>query len=64
MVATNEVSVTFTDLQGFSNYRLTLAAAFDSFGTEESTIDFMTPSAGRLFKSAQYTGLSSIVVVV
>ena len=50
VVATNEVSVTFTDLQGFSNYRFTLTAAFDSFGTEESavtTTDFMTPSAGR-----------------
>ena len=51
VVATNEVSVTFTDLQGVSNYRLTLTAAFDSFGTEENavtTTDFMTPSAGRL----------------
>ena len=67
VVATNEVSVTFTDLQGFSSYRLTLTAAFDSFGTEESavtTTDFMTPSAGRLFKSAQYTRLCTIFVVV
>ena len=43
--------MTFTDLQGFSNYRLTLTATFDSFGTEENavtTTDFMTPSAGRL----------------
>ena len=63
VVATNEVSVTFTDLQGFSNYRLTLTAAFDSFGTEESavtTTDFMTPSAGRLLKSVYYSCCSVV----
>ena len=47
---TNDLSVTFTDLQEFSNYRLTLTAVFDSFGTEVTAVameDFMTLTAGE-----------------
>ena len=47
---TNDLSVAFTDLQEFSNYRLTLTAVFDSFGTEVTAVameDFMTPTAGE-----------------
>ena len=49
-VTTNGLSVTFTDLQEFSNYRLTLTAVFDSFGTEVTAVameDFMTLTAGE-----------------
>ena len=49
-VTTNDLSVTFTDLQEFSNYRLTLTAVFDAFGTEVTAVaieDFMTPTAGE-----------------
>ena len=49
-VTTNDLSVAFTDLQEFSNYRLTLTAVFDSFGTEVSAEvmdDFMTLTAGE-----------------
>ena len=48
-VTTNDLSVTFTDLQEFSNYRLTLTAVFDAFGTEVTAVameDFMTLTAG------------------
>ena len=49
-VTTNDLSVAFTDLQEFSNYRLTLTAVFDSFGTEVTAMameDFMTLTAGE-----------------
>ena len=49
-VTTNDLSVTFTDLQEFSNYRLTLTAVFGSFGTEVTAVaveDFMTLTAGE-----------------
>ena len=49
-VITNDLSVAFTDLQEFSNYRLTLTAVFDSFGTEVTAVameDFMTLTAGE-----------------
>ena len=50
-VTTNDLSVAFTDLQEFSNYRLTLTVVFDSFiGTEvtaEAMEDFMTLTAGE-----------------
>ena len=49
-VTTNALSVTFTDLQEFSNYRLTLTAVFGSFGTEVTAVameDFMTLTAGE-----------------
>ena len=54
-VTTNDLSVAFTDLQEFSNYRLTLTAVFNSFDTEVTAVameDFMTLTAGeyqRLF---------------
>ena len=50
IVTTNDLSVAFTDLQEFSNYRLTLTAVFDSFGTQataEVMEDFMTLTAGE-----------------
>ena len=49
-VTTNDLSVAFTDLQEFSNYRLTLTAVFDSFGPEVTAMameDFMTLTAGE-----------------
>ena len=49
-VTTNDLSVAFTDLQEFSNYRLTLTAVFDAFGTEVTAVameDFMTLTAGE-----------------
>ena len=49
-VTTNDLSVALTDLQEFSNYRLTLTAVFDSFGTEVTAMameDFMTLTAGE-----------------
>ena len=49
-VTTNDLSVTFTDLQEFSNYRLTLTAVFDAFDTEVTAVameDFMTLTAGE-----------------
>ena len=48
-VTTNDLSVTFTDLQEFSIYRMTLTALFDAFGTEVTAVvmeDFMTLTAG------------------
>ena len=48
-VTTNNLSVAFTDLQEFSNYRLTLTAVFEAFGTEvtaEAMENFMTQTAG------------------
>ena len=55
-VTTNDLSVAFTDLQEFSNYRLTLTAVFDSFGTEvtaEVVEDFMTLTAGEYQETRQ-----------
>ena len=49
-VTTTYPSVAFTDLLEFSNYRLTLTAVFDSFGTEVTAVateDFMTLTAGE-----------------
>ena len=49
-VTTNDLSVSFTDLQEFSNYRLTLTGVFEAFGTEETAVameDFMTLTAGE-----------------
>ena len=49
-VTTNDLSVTFTNLQEFSSYRLTLTAVFNSFGTEVTAVameDFMTLTAGE-----------------
>ena len=49
-VTTNDLSVAFTDLQEFSNYRLTLTAVFDAFGTEMTAVamkDFTTLTAGE-----------------
>ena len=52
-VTTNDISVTFTNLQEFSIYRLTLTAVLDSFGTEVTAVameDFMTLTAGEYTK--------------
>ena len=57
-VSTNDQSLAFTDLQEFSIYRLTLTAAFDSFGTEVTAVvmkDFMTLTAGEYQRTRRKT---------